>query len=65
MKTNKYLEELKSISDLSLKRPSIDEEYKRMRLLQDMLNIHGGKVPYPLWRVRLNMFLYKLFGRLR
>ena len=42
---NQYLKELKGISDISLKRPLTEKEYNRMRLLQDMLNIHGGEVP--------------------
>ena len=42
---NQYLKELKGISDVSLMRPLTEKEYKRMRLLQDMLNFHGGEVP--------------------
>lgn len=42
---NQYLKEIKGLSELSLKRPLTDEEYKRMMLLRDMLNIYGGEVP--------------------
>lgn len=42
---NLYLKELKEISDISLTRPLTEKEYNRMRLLQDMLNFHGGEVP--------------------
>ena len=42
---NAYLEELKGLSDISLKYPLTKQEYDRMMLLRDMLNIHGGEVP--------------------
>jgi len=37
--------EIRELSDLSLKAPLSDEQYKRMMALAKILNIGGGKIP--------------------